>query len=172
VLTVLAKEKHEHKLIAIDTLDAMIPLLDTYVVNKYYGGDDGKANAYKAKYSEMNKEMSKVLTVLEAIKAKGIDVIIIVHSIVDNYRSPDSEVYQRWSLNLPGGAKTSLASLVFDYSDYCFFARRDVIVSDGKGKGTTRVLMSQWNASWDAKTRRDMPEKMLLTWGSIDKELN
>lgn len=172
IIVAIAKEDHDYSVVAIDTIDSLVSMLDDYVVTEYYGGDVKSANAYKAKYSEMKTEFIKLLNALEAIKNRNIDVVIICHSIIDTCRNPDDEAFQRWGLNLPGGAKTSLASLLYDWSDYCFFARRDVTVTDGRASGERRVLMTQWNAAWDAKSRKEVPNKILLSWESLKGALN
>jgi len=164
----LVTEKHGFKTVVVDTVDNMTTLLDTYVVDTYYGGDQKAADSYKAKYSEMNKEFNGLLGGFDMLLDKGINVIALVHSIVDTHRAPDSEAYQHWSLNLPGGAKTSLANLLYDHSDFVLFGRRDVVVADGKGRGGQRVLMTEWDSAWSAKSRgKDIPGKIPFTYDGL-----
>jgi hypothetical protein len=169
MLETFALEDHSYRTVVIDTMDAMMPILQDHVVNKYYDGSISKANAFKAMYTEMAMEFNKVLTVLKMIQNKSINIIILVHSVVDTYRAPDSEPFQKFSLNLPGGAKTSLASMLYDYADNVLFARRDVLVSEKKGKSAGRVLMTEWEPAYDAKTRTEAPAKLPLSYDAYFK---
>jgi len=159
VLLSLMTKEHKHKVIVIDTMDALIPALDSYVVYKYYNGDIEKADAYKSKYLEYISEMSKVLKSFMVLQEKDIEVIVLIHSMIADHRDPSAENFKRWELNLPGGAKTSLADLLYNYADNCLFANYDVVVSDGKGSGNSRVAFTEWNAAYEAKNRYNLPYK-------------
>lgn len=171
ILEQVAMADHDYGAVFIDTIDAMVPLLEQYVIGKYYGGDVSKANAYKAYYTEMYQEFDKLLRVLSVIQNKGIEVFILCHSVVDTHRAPDTEAYQRFTLDLPGGAKTNLANALVSYADNVLFARFDVHSDGKKGTGTNRVAMTQWNPSWDAKSRKAKIDKIILTWESVKKEI-
>jgi hypothetical protein len=169
VLRALMSEKHDYKVVFIDTIDALMPHLESYVVKTYYGGDEGKANAYKAKYEEMNQEFNKILMACQILQGKGVDVVFIVHSVIAKAKDPSSEEYDRWRLNLPGGAKTSLADMLYNYADNVFFANFDVTVTDKKGRGGSRVAYTSWTPAYDAKCRlsgRGMPDKIPFDYDS------
>lgn len=168
---------HDYKLLVVDTLDSLIPGLDEYVVWNSYGGDYGKADAYKSKYNDYAREMTSILKAFDyLIDKKGMEVMVLVHSVVNNHKDPSSEAWKRWELALPGGDKTSLGALVFDWADNVLFAKYDVEVKgdkfDKKGKGRDRVCYTVWDASYDAKTRHNLPEKMPFEYGTFQKFLN
>jgi hypothetical protein len=120
----------------------------------------------------MIAEMHRALVALDMLRDKGIDVMVLIHSVVETIKAPDLDPYQHWCLKLPGGPKTSMPAMLFDHSDYTLFARFDRTVVDDKVIGKTRVLMSEWDSAYEAKTRKKLPEKMLLNWGVLEKELN
>lgn len=164
--------EHDYKLLVIDTLDSLVPLMDEYVVWNSYGGDYGKADAYKSKYNDYVREFTAVLKGLDyLIEKKGMEVIILVHSNVTNHKDPSSEAWKRWELALPGGDKTNLGALVYDWADNVIFAKYDVEVSERKGKGRDRVAYTVWDASYDAKTRHSIPEKLEFSYGAITKAI-
>jgi AAA+ ATPase superfamily predicted ATPase len=170
ILRALITEKHEYTTIAIDTLDAIVDKLDSYVVKTYYGGDEKKANAYKAKYEEYVLEFSKVLSAFSILQKKGVTIIPVVHAMISKMKDPSSEEYQRWVLNLPGGVKTSLADALFNYADNVLFATFNVTVKDGKGAGAQRVLNTEWNAAYDAKNRAPgVPLTISLDYATASK---
>jgi hypothetical protein len=165
VLRDLIVEKHDFKLVAIDSLDMIVPALDEYVVEKFYSGDADKANAYKAKYAQYYSEFQKILKAFEILRSRGITVLVSCHSVIVNHRDPSTEAFKRWEMNLPGGEKTSLANLLFDFSDYCLFGSFDVTVKDNRGVGgDRRVLSTRWTPAFDAKRRYNIPDKILFDW--------
>lgn len=159
ILHALIATDHPYKTVVIDTFDSLMPMLDSYVVHKYYKGDTEKADAYKAKYVEYYSETNKILKGISLLLNKGIQVFILVHSIITDFKNPSSENFQRWSLNLPGGTKTSLADLLYNFADNCLFAAYDIVVSNKKGDGKRRVLFTEWHPSYDAKNRYRLPVK-------------
>ena len=169
-IKILITEKHDFKTVVIDTIDSLIPMLDSYVVKEFYGGKAEKADAYKQKYGDYAREMYGILKAYNLLLKKGVEVINLVHSVVVNHRDPMSEAWQRWEMNLPGGAKTSLASMLYDWSDVVLYATRDVAVVERKGVGNNRVCYTQWNAAYDAKCRHNLPEKITFSYKKL-KEL-
>jgi hypothetical protein len=163
-LELFATEDHDHKSIIIDTIDAMAPLLYDYVVNKYYNGDTNKANAFKAYYTEQYSEFDRILKAFRVIQDRGINILVLAHSIIADHRSPDSENYKKFEIALPGGAKTDLATALTSYADLVLFGRKDIVVSEGKAKGGARVLMTECAPTYDAKSRKSIPTKIAMSW--------
>jgi len=172
-LKTLMTEKHDYKTVVIDTIDALIPALDTFVVNEFYGGDEKKADAYKSKYNEYMREFNKILKALDILNERGMEIITLSHTVVETHRDPASEAWQRWTPNLPGGMKTSLSNLLYDWSDVVLYATYDVTVDDKKrGKGGSRVAHTEWNPAWDAKNRYSLPEKISFSYKALKELIN
>jgi hypothetical protein len=163
----LALEEHDFKTIIIDTIDALFPALYDYVVNKYYNGDVSKANAFKSYYNEQLSTFNDVLRAFKVIQDRGINVVVLCHSVIADHRSPDSENYKKYELNIGGGIKTCCATALTSYADMVLFGKRDVVVSDGKARGGNRVLMTGCSASYDAKSRKSVPDKIKMSWETL-----
>jgi hypothetical protein len=159
------------KTVVFDTMDGFTTLLDKHVVATVYGGNEKEANNYKSKYNEMITEFNGMLEGFSILQNRGVNIICLVHSVIETHKSPDTESYTHYTLALPGGPKTSTANALYDYSDFVFFAKRDVTVSDKQGKGGQHVLMTKWTPAYEAKTRVDkknpIPEKLPMTWEAI-----
>jgi len=166
-LELFATEEHDHKSIIIDTIDAMAPLLYDYVISKYYNGDTNKANAFKAYYTEQYSEFDRILKAFRVIQDRGINILVLAHSIIADHRSPSEEVYKKYEIALPGGTKTDLAAALASYADIILFGRRDIVVSDKKAKGGARVLMTTGTPTYDAKSRRTIPDKIMMSWETL-----
>jgi hypothetical protein len=169
VLETLALEDHDFKCIVVDTMDKFMPLLFDHILERDYGGNKDKAMAFRAYYQQQYQEFNAVLKAFEIIQNRGIDVVIIVHSVVESHKNPESEPYQRYGLNLPGGEKTNLASCLIDYSDFTLYAKEDIIVTEGKARGGNRVISTKMSPVYDTKKRDDMPDKIPLKWEELRK---
>lgn len=165
-LTTLAdlsdKEASPFKSVVIDTIDAIIPDLETYVVNKYYKGNQKAADDYYTKYNEYAKEFNRVIKAFNRMMDNGVDVYVLGHSVIVTHKDPNNDPFQRWMINLPGGAKTSLADMLYNTADNFIFLGRDVTVIDGATRGSQSVAHTEWNPSYEAKHRSPMPESILL----------
>ena len=169
ILKDLMVEEHDRKCLVIDTIDAFIPKLDAWVVKNNYGGDFKKADAYKSKYNDYVREINSVLLAFNYLaKKKQMEIIILAHSVVSNHKDPSSEAWKRWEINLPGGDKTSLGALVYDWADAVLYAAYDV---QGENKSKERVVYTEWNPVYDAKNRFGLPEKIEFDFKKIDKLL-
>lgn len=170
IIKFFAKEKHDFKLIAIDTIDSVTSLLDKHVVDLYYGGDAKKADAFKAKYEDYGREFGIFLKGLSIIQERGIDVDIICHSSVVNVKDPDCEPYQKFDLALPGGGKHVLSEKLYDYADNVMFARFDTVsTGDKRAISKGRVVKTEWSASYAAKSRSGIPDGEEFSWESLKK---
>lgn len=168
----LITQPHDFKVVVTDTLDALMPYLDKFVVDEYYKGDNEKANAFKSKYNQYVTEFLKIRSAWDTlVKKRNMEVITLVHSVVENFKDPSSEPYKRWSLNLPGGEKTSLSSLLYDWSDITLFATYDVIVDDKRGTGANRVMYTRWQPAYDAKCRYSIPDKLPFSYKTLKEQI-
>lgn len=170
ILLALATETHAYKLVAIDAIDKLIPHLEKKVVKEHFDNDSKKAEAFKAKYGPMLTEFNRVLKAFSILQSKGIEVMVSVHSVVVQSRQPDAEPYSTYDMALGGGQKTSLSAALYDYCDNCIFLNRDVTVVDGKGRGGRLMAHTKSDPCWTAKSRTDLPESFLLSYGAY-KEL-
>ena len=167
VLKDLMVEDHKFGSLTIDTLDAFMPRLDAWVVKNNYAGDFKKADAYKTKYNDYVREMNAVLLAFDYLnKKRNMEIIVLVHSVVNNHRDPSSEAWKRWELNLPGGDKTSLGAMVYDWATTVLYGAYDI---QGDNKTTDRVAYTKWTPTYDAKDHLGLPDKIKFDYKSFKK---
>ena len=109
---------------------------------------------------------------LEAIRAKGINIILLAHQQIKPFRNPTGEDYDRFEMKLHAKA----GALFREASDACLFAMFETSTMDmgGRTKGVQtgrRLLMTQRAAAYDAKNRFNLPPSMLLDWGVLDEAI-
>lgn len=174
VISQLVQSEHKYKLVVIDTLDSLMPSLNNYIICKHYNGDEAKANDFQKKLVDYVQEINKVLTGFYVMQEHGIEILLLVHSTIANCKEPGNEPYDRWQLNLPGNKQASVADTIYNYADNCFFANYQVVVNKRRGVGTNRVMHTQWEPAWDAKTRLELDKEIVFdykTYSEVRKKL-
>lgn len=113
----------------------------------------GPKNAAKTIWPEFLRK-------LLAIRANGMNVILIAHSQIKNFSNPEGPDYERW---IPYLDKETWA-ITFRVMENVLFMNYYVDVetgkdkvSRGKGKGNQRYLYTTWSAVHDAKNRWGLP---------------
>ena len=168
-ISALLEEEHQYKTVVLDCADAMEPLVHEKVCQD--GGKDSIGDfGYGKGYDKAAEIWRGVLKGFDALRAKGMITIILAHSHVVRFESPDSDGYDRWNLRL----HKKVASLVSDWADAVLFANQEVNLvstsnSDRK-RGTStgkRILHTTERPAWSAKNRYGMPDTIDLSWDSI-----
>jgi hypothetical protein len=170
-LDFFANDNHPFKLIVIDTLDAIVPHLQTMVIQSHFDNSADKANAYGAKYPIMYKYFNEMIESMKLAQSKGINIIQLVHGTVERVKDPNSEEYSRHNLTISNERAVKIQDMLVGYADIVGFAHFEAIVKDGKAKGGRRVLATQSNPSYVAKTRYKMPDIINLEWSEISQYL-
>lgn len=167
---VLAGE-HDRKAFVIDTLDWLEPLCWDHVAQKA-GKADIEAFGFGKGYIAALDEWRVLHARLEAIRAKGIHVILLAHQQIKPFRNPTGEDYDRFEMKLHAKA----GALFREASDACLFAMFETSTMDmgGRTKGVQtgrRLLMTQRQAAYDAKNRFNLPPFLLLEWTALDEAI-
>lgn len=166
-LRVLERETHPYQSVVIDTLDAFEALIWAAICLR-----DEKANieayGYGKGYIAAVDEWRIFVSVVERLRAKGLQVITLAHSMVKPFKNPLGEDFDRYQMKLHEKA----AGLVKERADAVLFAQfeqyahKDEKTKRVRGVSTgARVMLTQRTAAYDAKNRHDLPEKMPLDWG-------
>jgi AAA domain len=118
---------------------------------------------YGKGWTFLREEFERFLSDLDRLVARGINVVVIAHSIVRKYQPPLVETaYDRYSLKL----HESNSSRLKEWADAVLFLDWETRVLDSRsGKprgagGRTRMIHTTHSAGWDAKVRVDLPEKL------------
>jgi len=127
-------------------------------------GDFGYGTGFIA----LEQEVGKFLDKLDRVKALGINVVLIGHSIIKKFELPEEAgSFDRYELKL----EKKVAPLVKQWTDMLLFANYKTIVVeiDGKkkGQGSSRVLHTQHSASFDAGNRYDLKPELPFDYASI-----
>ncbi len=166
--------------VAIDSLDWLEPLCWAEVCRKggkRILGKDGEANiqhieafGYGKGYNAALDEWRVFLNALKLLRAQGRNILLIAHSVRKVVKNPEGEDYEQWQIKLHEKA----AGLIKEWVDIVGFASHEVVTAESKGrvKGLStgkRVLRTQPNAAYDAKTRYAMPASIPLDWASFEQ---
>lgn len=167
-LSALATEEHNFKTVVIDTLDQLEKL-----IFKKVSQDHGKTSIEQIGYAkgyifalEYWEQLKQALDYLR--EAKGMFVLLIGHSLIKQYNSPDTDPYDRYRLDLHEKAVMSL----FDWADGILFANYKTFLKEsdsktGKGRGIgtgERRLYAEERPAYLAKNRYRLPPELPFDW--------
>lgn len=166
-LRVLERESHSYRSVVVDTLDALEALIWTSICAR-----DSKASiedyGYGKGYTAAVDEWRILVAALERLRAKGLQVVTLSHSVVKPFKNPLGDDFDRHQMKLHEKA----AGLIKERSDAVLFAQfeqyahKDDKTKRVRGVSTgARVMFTHRTAAYDAKNRHDLPEKMPLDWG-------
>lgn len=174
----LVSEKHEYETLVVDTLDALEPALWRHMVSR--DGSAGKTQlkdiedyGYGKGYTKALEDWRGLLKDLEAVSAKGMNIVLTAHSHVRPFKNPAGEDYDRYELKLHAKA----AGLLKEWADsvlfanYETFAQKDKQTKRVRGVDTgARLLFTERRAAYDAKHRGNLPESLPLSWQDFAAE--
>lgn len=174
ILSELAREQHEYRSVALDSLDWLEPMCWKHVCDKA-GKPNLKAFGYGDGYTAALDEWRVLRARLEDLQVqKGMNVVLIAHSHCNTFKNPDAAQgdYDRYQLKLQKQA----AALWKEWAKAVLFLQydRSVVEVDGRNKGIDngkRVIFTRMSAAYDAKNRLWLPEKLPLSWSSLEKAI-
>lgn len=166
----LLNEDHEFETVVVDSIDWLEPLIH----DKICRDEDKKSIedfGYGKGYTKALDVWEEFFAMLDALNSKGMIVIIVGHSQVKLFNSPDTENYDRYQLNIHAKA----AEMAKEWADAVLFANYDVKVKthteNGKTKGKAvrmdsvpRLIYTEERPAFWAKNRYCLPPKMELSW--------
>lgn len=166
----LLNDEHEHQTIVIDTLDWLEQLIwdavcQAHNVESIEGIGFGKGYLFAVNH------WRDLLAGLDALREhRGMTVILLAHSAIRKFESPDSDRYDRYEPKLDKHA----SAIIQDWCDEVLFANFKTYVktedtgfgrkrATGVGVGE-RVLKCTERPSHLAKNRLGMPDEIPLDW--------
>jgi len=171
-LDTLARESHEFGTAVLDSADWMEPIVwaEACRVNTWASIE---APGFGKGYVEANRLWRVLLDKLDALRARGMAVIVIAHSQIKRFEAPDSEAYERYEIKLQRGA----AALVQEWADVIGFANFETAIKKentgmsgqrARGIATGRRLMHVVEKpAYVAKNRYGMPDTIPLDWNAL-----
>lgn len=146
----------EFNTIVIDTLDALERLIFAHICkeNKISSIED---MGFGKGYAVALNIWRNLLNLLDVYRQRNINIILLAHAAIKPHRSPDSDTYDRYRLDL--NEKT--ASLIKEWADTVLFANYEVITSKEKGFGNgNRFLYTEERPAHWGKNRYGLPYKI------------
>lgn len=117
---------------------------------------------YGKGYVFLAERVTKVLTLLDAVKLAGFHVVLLAHSEVKKLELPDAAgAYDRYQLKL----EKKVEPLIKEWADAVLFGNWKTRVAEkGEGKfkavgGKERTLYCNHTAAWDAKNRYGLKDE-------------
>lgn len=166
--------EHDFRTVVLDSTSALEPLIWARVAadHEKKGIEDlgfGKGYIYALQYWQ------EVIAALKGLAERGITPVLIAHSDVVRFDSPETEPYDRYQIKLHKRAFQYL----YEQCDVIGFANYPVAVrkneaNPNKGRGIARggrVLHLVEKPAYVAKNRYSMPETVPLDWGSLAEHL-
>jgi len=107
---------------------------------------------------------------------KAMQTILVGHSIIREFKSPDTDSFDRYQIKLQQKA----ADLVAEHSDAILFAnyKKSTMKSESRGGQRTRaigsgerILYTEERPAWLAKNRYGLPSEMELSYDAFLKAL-
>lgn len=129
---------------------------------------------YGRGYTYIAEEMGFLLKRLEAVRRKGVNVLLTAHAKLRKFEQPDElGAYDRWELKL----SKQVAPLVKEWADMILFCNYKTMVINvdnqgaqkgkNKAQGGRRIMYTQHHPCWDAKNRFGLPEELDMDYEAI-----
>lgn len=159
----LVEGDHDFKTLVVDTIDWVGHLLKDKVqkANRWTSEDFDK---YGRGYKVWIEDWRKLLQAFDRLRAKkGMEIILLVHSGVGNFKNPAGDDYMRYVLAIGG---TEAPELLKQWADIILFLVHEEFTTDpkkGRVKGVStgkRLLKTERTAAWDAKNRHHLPSEI------------
>lgn len=170
----LIVEPHDFKTLVIDTLDRAEWMCWQHLCARARVASIEAVGKYGRGYTAAYEEFRGLLRAIDNLRARrGMRVILIAHSKIENAPNPTGDEHQRWTLKV----HKQIAGLFYESFDAILFARIEVFTSKGesgktKGYGDRRVLETQESPAWLAKNRYGLPKQINLSWDELAEGLS
>jgi hypothetical protein len=165
----LMTQEHTYISLIIDTLDKLEIMLTDYICRK-----NGYANINQTSWGEglskRTQEWTRLLSLLDELNSRGMFIILVAHTVVEEVRDPMLPAYDRHTTKL----YKRDGPLIGDWVDLIGFCQIKTWASGAEGErkiantAGERVICCQPNPCYDAKTRYlGMPNEIPMDWGTL-----
>jgi hypothetical protein len=168
---------HSFRTVAIDTLDAFEPhVWSQTCATKSNSGkkvehieDYGFAKGYDYALDVWRTFLDRLDQLRDE---RGMSVIVIAHSQVSTFKSPDTEDFHRYELKVHKKA----SALVKEWADHVLFTTHEILThkQNNRAKGIStgnRLIYTTKTAAYDAKHRGSLPDSLPLSWDAFARAL-
>lgn len=168
----LVTQDHDYKTVFVDSLDHLEPLIWDKVATDH-GRDHIEDIGYGKGYTYALSYWREFLDGMNALRAKGMAVILLAHNEVKRYDSPETDPYDRHQIKLHRTA----AAVIEEWADMVLFANWQTSVAKTEvgfnkevSRGITtgaRLLHTTEKPAYKAKNRYSLPDTIPLSWEAI-----
>lgn len=159
---------HGYKTVVIDTIDALEALIHAHIC-KANSKANVEAFGYGKGYKVALTELRVLLSRLDALRARGMQIILLGHSLVKTFKNPEGEDFDRYQLCMHDLA----AAEVKGWCDVIGFMRFDGGAAKLMGDDSKAARARGWStgrrlihlareAAWDAGSRLSLPAEIEL----------
>jgi hypothetical protein len=172
-LAALSQEEHDFSTVVVDSLDWLEPLIWQKVC-EVNGKKSIEEFGFGKGYIEALPLWRDFFAALNYLRSeKGMASILIAHTQIKRFDSPDAEPYDRYQLKMHDRA----SALAQEWADVILFANMKVFTTKtegGFGRATTRgistgerVVYTEERPSHVAKNRYQLPYELPLAWNAF-----
>jgi len=171
----LAEGQHDYQTVVLDSLDKLEPLIWADVCQS-----NGKTSiedfGYGKGYVAAGSEWRTLLSSLDALRDRGMAVLLIAHSTVVRVEPPETDAFDRYQMRLHKTAE----AIVSDWADAVLFAnyKTSTILTGKKGEERrrgqsdgTRIVHTVERAPHRAKNRYGLPDQLPLDWTAFQEAM-
>jgi hypothetical protein len=170
----LISEDHDYKNLIIDSVDWLESLVCEHIVNEWNVSNDQVSSISEIPYGKgsgmLESEFHSIIKALDGLRRnKGMGIILIAHSQIQRFESPETEPYDRFTPAL----NKKVSPIIREWVDELLFLNykiSTVEAGDNFGKkkykgigGTQRVMHTSERPSHMAKNRKNLPETLELS---------
>lgn len=171
-LGALYSQPHGYATVVLDSLDWLEPLVWARTCLEH-GKQAIEDFGYGKGYQYADEFWLEILNGLDALRQRGMTIVLIAHAEIRRFDAPDTDPYDRWGIKLHRRA----AGLVEEWADIVGFARYEVNTTSkdvGFNKKVTRgiatgsrLLSVENRPAFRAKNRYQLPADLPLSWQSV-----
>ncbi len=174
-LDTLLDEDHVFKTCVIDTVDAAERLTFAHVISTRKTDRGEKAESiedfgFGKGYVMAAEAWTMLLSKLDRLRDKGMNVILLAHSHVKSFTNPEGANFDRYELKM----NAKISGLLKEWPYAVLFANYEIYATTAKGEkkakgvGTgARIVKTEKRPAFDAKNRYGLPFEMPLSFGEF-----
>ena len=161
-LDFIARDPSHYKYLGIDTLDALEVLIHRAMCGTKFKSVEDWGGGYNKWRQGALAWWTQFLAAVDRVRAAGVHVVMIGHSVVKGFKDPESDGWDKYQLRI----EAQPAGLLTGYADAILFARHEDLRAPtdekkGRGVGTgKRFVQCQHSASAEAGNRLGLPPRV------------
>ena len=162
----IANPSHGFAAVCLDTGDALEALIHQHLckqggVNSIEKVGGGFAKGYRAAVEELRRFQAK----LDLVRAQGVTIIILAHSLTATFKNPEGADFDRYQLKVNDQKSSSFAGQLKEWCEIVGFLHfeggsKKPDDTDKRARGRSsgrRIMQLAREAAWDAKWRLITP---------------